>query len=315
MWKIERYTKEKKKEWDSLVQNSKNGTFLFHRDYIDYNLDRFPDCSLMCYFKGNLYAVLPATKDKNGVFSSHSGLTYGGFVVDIRMTTLLMFSLFDGVLNYIRDVIGAKEFLYSSIPYIYTSIPSEEDAYALFRYDFKLIGRKVSSVINLSNPLTWSELRKRKLKLSDKNEIHCCTSNEYERFWNVLETNLKTRHNTLPVHTKEEIEKLHGLFPNNIILFVALDKCNVLQAGIVIYFSKHVAHVQYIGSTQEGRAVGAVDSLVFYIIQYYNSAGIDYIDFGTSVKEGGKELCEGLIFQKEGFGGRAVCYDTYSLEL
>ena len=39
--------------------------------------------------------------------------------------------------------------------------------------------------------------------------------------------------------------------------------------------------------------------------------GIAYFDFGKSTERHGEYLNEQLIFQKEGFGGRAVCYDTY----
>jgi hypothetical protein len=41
----------------------------------------------------------------------------------------------------------------------------------------------------------------------------------------------------------------------------------------------------------------------------------EYFDFGISTEGGGRCLNEGLIFQKEGFGGRAVCYDCYSVNL
>ena len=41
----------------------------------------------------------------------------------------------------------------------------------------------------------------------------------------------------------------------------------------------------------------------------------DYFDFGTSNEEGGKVLNTSLIYQKEGFGGRGVVYDTYEWEL
>ena len=40
-----------------------------------------------------------------------------------------------------------------------------------------------------------------------------------------------------------------------------------------------------------------------------------FIDFGISTEQGGTVLNEGLIKQKEGFGGRAVVYDTYELEV
>ncbi len=40
-------------------------------------------------------------------------------------------------------------------------------------------------------------------------------------------------------------------------------------------------------------------------------ADIPYIDFGKSTVSDSADLNEQLIFQKEGFGARAVCYDTY----
>ena len=40
-----------------------------------------------------------------------------------------------------------------------------------------------------------------------------------------------------------------------------------------------------------------------------------YIDFGKSTVSDSADLNEQLIFQKEGFGARAVCYDTYEYDL
>ena len=40
-----------------------------------------------------------------------------------------------------------------------------------------------------------------------------------------------------------------------------------------------------------------------------------YFDFGISTEQGGRYLNEGLVFQKEGFGARAVVYDTYAIKL
>ena len=36
-----------------------------------------------------------------------------------------------------------------------------------------------------------------------------------------------------------------------------------------------------------------------------------YFDFGKSTEDGGTILNQQLIHQKEGFGGRGICYDTY----
>ncbi len=54
--KIEIYKSGLKAEWDGFVRNSKNGTFLFYRDFIEYHGDRFGDYSLMFYDGGSLVA-------------------------------------------------------------------------------------------------------------------------------------------------------------------------------------------------------------------------------------------------------------------
>lgn len=58
MFEIERYTADQKAIWNQFVLNSKNGTFLFDRNYMDYHSDRFEDYSLMIYRKGKLYSLL-----------------------------------------------------------------------------------------------------------------------------------------------------------------------------------------------------------------------------------------------------------------
>ena len=78
---IVRYTADKKAEWDSFVRESKNGTFLFMRDYMEYHADRFDDYSLMYYKGDKLLSLLPANR-KGETLWSHQGLTYGGLVLN-----------------------------------------------------------------------------------------------------------------------------------------------------------------------------------------------------------------------------------------
>lgn len=40
---------------------------------------------------------------------------------------------------------------------------------------------------------------------------------------------------------------------------------------------------------------------------------VRYLDFGISTEDSGKVLNEGLISQKESFGGRTVVYQTWEL--
>ena len=102
---------------------------------------------------------------------------------------------------------------------------------------------------------------------------------------------------------------LANLFSRHIRLYAAyLD--NEMVAGTVVYVMPRVVHVQYISASAKGKAVGALDLLFRYLI---DEVFIDkpFFDFGKSTEDRGRRLNEQLIFQKEGFGGRGVCYDTY----
>ncbi len=57
---IEKYSSRGKQEWDDAVRNSRNGTFLHLRDYMDYHSDRFADFSLVAHDGDKVVAVLPA---------------------------------------------------------------------------------------------------------------------------------------------------------------------------------------------------------------------------------------------------------------
>ena len=90
---IVRYTAEQKTVWDSFVATSKNGTFLFMRDYMDYHADRFADHSLMFYKGGRLIALLPGN-ESDDTYYSHGGLTYGGFILSYHATATVVLEAF-----------------------------------------------------------------------------------------------------------------------------------------------------------------------------------------------------------------------------
>ena len=48
--------------WNDFVARSKNGTFLLHRDFMDYHADRFFDCSLLIY-EGDMQVDAPKGVD------------------------------------------------------------------------------------------------------------------------------------------------------------------------------------------------------------------------------------------------------------
>ena len=313
MFEIVRYTADKVEEWDAFVRQSKNGTFLFFRQYMDYHSDRFHDHSLMIYRKSRLYALLPANEQDN-TFSSHQGLTYGGLVMDQHCRAAEIRDVFSLLNSYLVSQ-GFQRVVYKHIPWIYPILPSEEDLFVLTNVSHaQLRTRDIASVVFLCRPLSLSTLRKRGIKKARKSGFIVEESTDFETYWQLLEETLRTRHHAAPVHSLSEMLLLHSRFPQQIRLFVVKDGQQVI-GGTVLYLTSHVAKTQYIATNAKGRSCGALDELFCHLLLKFQQDGYDYFDFGTSNLVGNDDLNDSLIFQKEGFGARAVCYDTYEWTL
>ena len=309
---IRRYRREDKELWNTFVSKARNATFLFDRNYMDYHADRFDDNSFMFYHKGKLKAVLPANVAGDTLYS-HQGLTYGGLLLDKKATVEDVLECFDSLNSWLCEN-GISKVVYKALPWIYQQYPSEEDLYALtWKCKAQLISRDISSSIVIDNKLKFAESRKSGIRKALSLNIEVGESNDVDGFWHVLEDNLGNRYNAKPVHTASEMKLLMSRFPNNIRLYVAKMNGEIV-GGTLIYVTPQVVHTQYISASVEGKKHGALDLLFDYIINKVY-ANCRYFDFGKSTEQGGAYLNEPLIFQKEGFGGRGVCYDWYQWEL
>ncbi|MGN1263023.1 MAG: GNAT family N-acetyltransferase [Prevotella sp.] len=312
MFEIRRYTPDEASAWNVFVEQSKSGTFLFDRRYMDYHADRFADASLMIYRDGSLYALLPANVTGN-VLYSHAGLTYGGLVTGAEATAAATVELF-GELNAMLRSEGIESVVYKAVPWIYHRIPAEEDLYAIFRScDARLISRNISSSMSAESRLRWSHGRRYGISKARNNGITVEESDDLRGFWKILSDNLENRYGARPVHTVDEMELLKSRFPRHIRLYVARREGEML-AGTVIYDTGRVVHTQYISASPEGKRLCALDA-IFDRVLNHDFAAAPYFDFGKSTEADGRLLNETLIFQKEGFGGRGVCYDTYQWDL
>lgn len=310
--KVVRYSGAHRNSWDDFVGNSKNGSFLFQRDYVEYHEDRFPDNSLMFYDeREQLIALLPATVS-DGVLSSHAGLTFGGVVSDSKMRVGLMLDVFTALISYLRTH-QIFPLIYKAVPHIYHRLPAEEDLYALFRNGARLIRRDVSTTIDMNVRLPFSEIRKRAIKRGQKHGLRVKRSFDFEAFMTIAAQVLETKYDARPVHSVAEIEMLAGRFPENIKLFAA-HRDKEMLAGVIIYESSQVAHTQYIGATDEGKRTGALDSIISYCLDDYY-VDKNYFDFGISNEDDGRYLNAGLVENKQSYGARAVVHDFYELDL
>src|ERR1700734_257395 len=165
--RVEHYEPRHKICWDEFVRQSKNGVFLFYRNYMEYHADRFSDFSLLFFQGDRLIALMPANL-VDGTVTSHGGLTFGGIISDASMTTSRMLEVFSALVDDMRAR-GVKKLVYKAIPHIYHLLPAEEDLYALFVRGARLFRRDVSSTVVAARRLPLSRNRKRVLE-----NARCC---------------------------------------------------------------------------------------------------------------------------------------------
>lgn len=327
---VRAYTSNDKDLWNECVRKTRQSSFLFEREFMDYHADRYRDASLfLLNKKEEPVALLPACVSRVDRLSveSHGGLTYGGLLLMPGAMTVCVGECLQACVAYYKSQ-GFKNLLYKPLPHIYHKYPAEEDLYWLFRFGAILKARAVSAVIDLRNAYTFSTLRQRKVKKACKSDmLRLHEGIDYlPQYWRILQNVLEKRHQTAPVHTFAEMQGLMQTFPERITLHVVttpwaedgLDGQTPHEeavAGCILFHTDKVKHVQYIATNDKGRELGALDWLFANLISSCkdNASQTPYFDFGISTENNGQYLNEGLIFQKEGFGARAVCYDAYRL--
>ena len=311
MFEIRRYTSDQADAWNQFVAQSKNGTFLIDRRYMDYHSDRFHDHSMMVYRRGKLYALLPGNVSAD-TFYSHQGLTYGGLIMNEKTTAAEIIHVFRLLNGQLRTE-GLRRVVYKPIPWIYHKQPSEEDLYAIVEVCGASLTRGLSSAISSERQNKWYRIRECGARHAKQTGITIEETENYLPFWQILTANLRERYGLKPVHTLDEIELLHHRLPDNIRLMVAKEKNDVI-GGVVLYVSDRVVHSQYIAANPRGKQLHALDCL-FEVVIAESLRSHAYFDFGISTEKHGTYLNEQLIYQKEGFGGRGICYDWYEWTL
>ena len=302
--------------WDELAARSPMATFLHTRRFLTYHGDRFEDASLVLREGEKLLGVLPAARDRADAARvvSHPGATFGGLVHDGGLGGQRAFEALGACAAAFRGQ-DYSSLLYKTVPWIYQRIPSGDDLHALFRLGAERTRVDLSCAIDLAERRAPSSRRKRGLKKAEDAGIELSESRELlPAYWAMLEESLKRRYDVEPVHTVEEIERLADLFPEQIgFLFATHDGEPV--AGIVIFSSPQVDHVQYSASGELGRETSAIDLVTERAIAAAEAAGRRFFDFGVSSEADGRELNADLYRFKYEFGGCGVVHEFHELAL
>ncbi len=310
--KVLTYSHIYKPQWDAFVATSKNATFLFKRDFMEYHNVRFTDYSLLVFDNSKLVALLPANLNKDSVHS-HQGLSYGGFILQPKVKFSTVLNIVKTVLHYLNAQ-NIAQLVLKKLPDYYTTLPAQEIDYLLFLLKAKNRQRSISSVIDLTaSQLPMSTLRKRGVKKAQKNGLIIKEESTFTHFWNqILTPNLERQHNVKPVHSLEEIKLLAGYFPKNIKQFNVYQN-DTIVGGTTIFETQTTAHVQYISAGSNKQELGTLDYLFYTLITCIFSHK-HYFDFGISTEAEGKQVNQGLLQWKESFGARSFVNNTYEIK-
>lgn len=314
MINIKRYECDMADKWNLFCKSSKMPLFMFDRNYMDYHSDRFIDHSLMFYYDDELIAVLPASQN-GSILISHDGLTYGGLITSAKMRQHIMNECFEEMISYCK-LVGFESVYYKTIPHIFHLIPAEEDLYSLFINNAKIVKAEASTVVDLKCPQKMPKGRKAQISRAKREGVVVEVRNSFDDFSEFISLEnsvLANYHNTKAVHSAEELDLLYNRFPDNIHLYTAIYNGEMI-AGSLIFEYQNAIHTQYLAANDTAKKIGGLDLVVKTIIDEYSEKK-KWLDFGISTEEYGRVLNEGLISQKEGFGGRTNIYSTWELRI
>ena len=306
-----RYTSNYKELWNEFVRNSKNATFLFHRDFMEYHSDRFEDYSLIIFYKNNIVALLPANKEGD-LICSHRGLTYGGILFQKKIKAYQTEQIIDIIIEYLKNN-NIVEFRIKLIPSFYNNLMTDDLDYFLFKKGGVLFKKSMNLAINLKSDFQISKSKLKHFKKIVKTDITYKHDSQLDDFWNlILIPRLFKKHNTHPIHNLNEIKELAKKFPENIKQYSVYEN-NTIIAGITIFETTDCVKSQYGATSDRGEELRALDFLFINLIKKYKDEGKLYFDMG--IVDSGESYNLGLLNQKQELGCSVYNQDYYVLKI
>lgn len=319
-----RYRPEMQTTWDEFVWRSRNGTIFHTQQFISYHPPgRFEDCSLLFRYGNHVIAVFPAAiqvRDDKRILRSHPGTSYGGPVLAFEANLALVTKILDRLIRFAYDN-GLDAIEMRLPPRVYHRYPCEELDFALTHLGFDLTSLELSSAILLpeGNETWWhlfrSDTARSIRKALKEDALTVRDSDDWVRYWEILEENLSHRHNTHPTHTLEEIERLKRLFPERIRLLASY-LSDIMTAGIVCFLCNNKAlHTFYIAQDYDYQRYRCLNLVLYRLMQWGNEHGYRYLNLGISTENDGRIINWELFRFKEGFGARGVVRKYYKLRI
>lgn len=309
--RVERYSQQNELAWNAFLETTRNGIFLFHRGFMDYHSDRFHDHSLVFYEDSSIIGIFPANQ-KDKMIVSHQGLTFGGLLFAMDTKAVQIGQMVELAHSYYKAQ-GIEQLILKPTPYFLHQFASHEDLYFWHLKGAELYRRDLSSLVDLAHEYKYSKGRKWIINKARKENVQIRQTIDWEKFHQTLSQALQV-HGANPVHTVAELNLLQSRFPQKVRLYGAYVGDNFVSGALTFSYGKTL-HTQYLANSEAGRDVGGLDLLLDELISIARAEKYQFLSFGISTTDEGKSLNNGLLQQKESYGGRGVLHDWYRLKL
>jgi len=329
---IVEYDSSMQDEWDSFVDNSKNGTIFHKQKFLSYhNQDKFKDRSLVFKDSGKTISVFPAAEilvSGQKVLKSHPGSSYGGALFDNTVGVNKVKEVIENIIEY--SICRGFSAIEMRLPeHIFCNTLSGELEFILTYLDFKIVQTELSSAVCLvaknfsdiesnfsyDTKRSYNKAKNSGMLLVAKPEEWPCDVDIWNIYWGMLYNNLQEKHRASPTHSVAELIKLKELFPEDINLFCSFIKDKLISGTLVFKCNKEVAHTFYIAQDYNYQNFRPLNLVFTNLIYTLYKQGFKYLNFGISTESGGTAINEGLFRFKEGFGARGAVRRYYRKEL
>lgn len=312
-------------EWEAFWPGAVNGTLFHSLRFLAYHPPgRFEIHNVTFRRKGNLVGIMPGavrSEDGRRVWISHPGASYGGPAWSCKLHYSHLEELVRALVVYARRQ-GFAALRLTPPPVIYNPDPVQALDFALRRGGFKALRTELTQAVRLDAPpeaLFASFVNKtrnafrRAEKLGVRFRIvEQPTTAEFDRFWEILEENRRGL-GVVPTHSRAEIERLHQLIPEYLMLAV-IEHNGRMLAGIWNFIcNREVVLEFYMAHEAPAVPFKPVPYLTYHSLLWAREKGLKWMDFGISSIWG--EPTWGLLKFKENFNARHFLRQTWQIDL
>lgn len=299
------YRPQDRHTWDSLVKESPYATFQHQRDYIEYHKTRWIDASFFLKKGEELIAAIPGNSKENQLYS-HQGLSFGGVLWRKGLSM-------EEKVTYIEDLpsllsqAGFSSFHWKEVPSLFCDERHIPMPNALLK--------KVNKGYFIPNDLDLNSIRKKRrlLKKAEKAALAITWDDDLAKFWQeIVQPIFREKFGSKPVHSLQEILQLKAHFPQHIQLVTVYQE-KTLLGGIVLFCQGQWWHTQYTCGSSEGLLMGAIDLLMWQILNSAQNQG-KTVSLGTALDDQG-HFKASLAEWKKSWGALEIPWASFYIDL